>query len=55
MHNKLQSEKKERDHLGHLGVDSRIIFKWSYGVMRAKSGLDYLREDPVAGLSEHGR
>jgi hypothetical protein len=31
---------KRRDHLGYLGVDSRIILKWSYGVLRVKSGFD---------------
>jgi len=40
MHNKLHSEKKGRDHLGYIGVDSRIIFKWSYEVLRVKSGFD---------------
>lgn len=39
MHNKLQFERKGRDYLGYLGVDSRIIFK---SVLRGSEGIQWI-------------
>jgi hypothetical protein len=33
---------KERDHLGHLGVYGRIIFKWILKIMECE-GLDWIQ------------
>jgi len=43
---------KERDHLGDLGVDERIILRW---IIRQRDvGMDWIDLAQVAGTCEYG-